>query len=301
MRILWCVAVAELLLGAGFSVAVSAASGEKPSPPVAMILSASGTATVQEKGDSEVRPLKALERIHSGAKLQTGPASQTLLVFFSGERFEVRESTTAEVGAGELKVLKGSVKPLPPLPTLAAIAPIAPSEKAGSQSAAVRVRGGGQPFKLYPDESERVIAGSARLTFAPLRPASRYKVELESERGDTLMSVETADTSLTVSQGILKPAEWYYWCVRTIETDKPSVRAEARFSTLGKKESEARAALEKEAAGANDPGLLLLLAEVDRALGLRREACDELRAIRDSGGDSPELAEAWNSCGCPVQ
>jgi hypothetical protein len=296
-----CVAVVGILLGAGFSAGVWASSGDKPSLPVAMILSASGEATVQEKGDNEARPLKALVRIHSGAKVQTGSASKALLVFFSGERFEVGENTAAEVGAGELKVLKGSVKPLPPLPTLAAIAPIAPSEKAGSQSAAVRVRGGGQPFRLYPDESERVIAGSARLTFTPARPASRYKVDLESERGDTLMSVETADTSLTVSPGILRPAEWYYWCVRTIETDKPSVRAEARFSTLGKTEADARAVLEKEATTANDPGLLLLLSEVDRALGLRREACEELKAVRDSLGESPELAEVWDSCGCPVR
>jgi hypothetical protein len=300
MRKLMGVVGAGVLLGAGLSAAVSASPGDKPSLPVAMVLKASGIATVRQQGDPEAKPLKVLERLRAGAKLETGPDSQASLVFFSGERFEVRESTTAEVGTGELRVLKGSVKPLPPLPTLAVVAPIAPSEKAGSQSAAVRVRGGSQAFKLYPDESERVIAGSAKLTFTPARPASKYKVELESERGDTLMSVEIADTSLTVSQGILKPAEWYYWSVRTIETDKPSVRAEARFSTLGKKESDARAALEKEAASANDPGLLFLLAEVDRNLGLRREACNELKAIRDARGDSPELAEAWNSCGCPV-
>jgi predicted Zn-dependent protease len=104
--------------------------------------------------------------------------------------------------------------------------------------------------------------------------------------------VEAVSTTVQISPGVLRPGANYYCRVRTVDPEKPSARGEAVFSTLSEDKARRRAALKAHVKDTKDPSLLALMAELDRSLGLRWEACEELRAALDHSPGNRPLEQA---------
>jgi hypothetical protein len=77
---------------------------------------------------------------------------------------------------------------------------------------------------------------------------------------------------------VLKPAASYYWTVQALDRFGVAPRGRSEFTTLSAADSQFREALRTSVQGEASGGALALLAEVDRRLGLYREALDGFRA-----------------------
>lgn len=124
---------------------------------------------------------------------------------------------------------------------------------------------------LYPAAPFTSLADETTLSFDRLEGASEVRVEIEDETGETVFESRTAASTLRLPAGILRPGQRYFWRVRTIGRSGPTAEGSAEFETLGREVAQSRAALHARVDSA-DAGLQTLAAEVDRRLGLLREA-----------------------------
>jgi hypothetical protein len=126
----------------------------------------------------------------------------------------------------------------------------------------------------------------------------KYRVALEDETGHTVFSVETPSTTVQIPRYVLRPSTSYYWRVRTLDRARPALRGAAVFSTLSKDNVRRRAAFKSHLEVTGDSSLLGLMAELDRSLGLRQEACEGLKAaLAHSVGNQP-IEEALSRFDC---
>ena len=196
-----------------------------------------------------------------------------MLVFFDGQRFRVEASSQAIVDPAGTRVEIGSVRRLEPVPAMVEIPPLArPSRHAAADRIRHEAVSGAQTFELYPRDSALLIE-DAYLRFTSTEGPGVYRVEVIDSAGREVYAVETTAEVVKIPEDKLTPGAVYFW--RISSRDRGS-HGGAFFRTLSAQAARTRRQLAEQSAGVDDPGLHLLLAEVDRGLGLRFEACDTL-------------------------
>jgi hypothetical protein len=269
------------------------ASGQDAKSAVAIVCAVTGTASVTAP-TKQRKTIRLFEWVSAGSVINVAGGSKLTLVFASGARYELGEIAQVTVGATSVTSSSGPVRELDRVAPFHALAPIAESSRAGSEYAAVRIRGTAITH-LYPDGGATTLADSTVLRFRPLQDASRYSVELRTANGASVFQVETQSPIVTVSRGVLKPGAMYSWEVRTLDRIPQAARGEAAFATLSAEAAEARSTLRQSLEGADDGPSLALLAEIDRSLGLLIEAREAFRAAITKAPDDDALRQALDS------
>jgi hypothetical protein len=181
------------------------------------------------------------------------------------------------VGRKGLAAAPGLVHRLAGVPVVVDLAPLlrdgAPLRRSpagrirGSRSSATAVSG------LEPQPGTEVLRGSLTLSFNIVPKVEVYHLAVEDERGRTVFVADVPTPPVQLPRRLLRPATFYLWHVEPKVPPRPEMRGEAVFFTADARLERARAALASAAGHRADPDLGLLLAEVDRALGLSgREA-----------------------------
>lgn len=294
-----------VLLGLPIGPAPSLGDGD-PARAVAIVCHIDGTATLQHGAAVPAEPLALFERLRPGTVVLTAAEAEVTLVFFDGRRYLVEAASRAVVEVDRLRLDEGSSRTLEPVPVVAEIAPIAWSENPGRRPGAGRIREAGwsvtHPVTLYPGDGTSVRADRATLYFALAGEGEVeiYRVEIRDSAGEAVFTVETEATRVDVPPGTLRPRASYYWRVGAFAAGRPTLRRDALFVTLGEEQASARQRLAAAAAASReDPALRLLLADFDRRLGLRREACLGLASASavDPGNRAIERLRLDLACG----
>ena len=268
--------------------------------PQAIACSIAGKATVEVADHPRARPLRMFERLHAGTVIQTFPQSRVRLVFRDGSRFEIAPDTRVEVKADELRVEHGSVAALTPVPAVAMLPRLARSEGSGDRPGASRIRNpgrlSGNLFELYPRDRASVLPQAATLRFAAVPGVETYRIEVTDTLGREIFVTDTTATEVVLPAGLLEPSGLYYW--RVSSPHRPTAHGNALFTTPSAADATARSHLAVQARASGDVDLLLLLAEVDRHLGLQREACQGLQTALDETPLNLPLRRAVEGLGC---
>jgi len=284
-----------LVVVAALAAGIAAATG-----PVAMVAELSGSAHLTSGDDS--RDLKLFARLSVGDAIVLDAEAEAVVAFVSGARFRIEGPAEVRVAEDDLKAVKGSVSALQPVGTVPAIAAIPSGEKPGRRSGAIRIRSaslwGSEVESLYPRDGASAVAGQTTLSFQPLVNAETYRVDVEDELGETVFALETRTTEVTVPKGVLLPGAEYYWRVRSAGRRSLGGRGEALFKTLPEDQAGAREGIRLQAEQDGEVASLLLLAEVDRSLGLYREACQSLTRAGELAPENAHIAAARESFPC---
>jgi hypothetical protein len=268
--------------------------------PVAIVcfLSGTGHMTVDRKRTE----LDLFQRLRSGAAIEVAKGSRMVLALFTGDRFEFAAMSSATLAPTGLVRRQGPIRELPPVPAIVEIAPIVKEERAGGRMAGTRIRAGntGTPSigHVEPSNGAAVVAASAVVGFDPVPGYERYRVTVEDDRGNAVFSIDTVDTVVRLPPTALAAGGSYYWSVHTLDGRKPVVGAEAVFRTLSDEDARRRAEFKSHVDRAGDAMSYGLLAEVDRSLGLRREACDALKRALDLDPGYARLSGAVERFAC---
>ena len=274
----------------------------KESDPVAIICYIEGKAAVKSPSDAKLNELQLFDRLQTGTEIETASKSNVIITFFTGTQYEINELTKVTIEQNEIKSSKGSFKKLKAISAMPKIAPIAKDENPGKRAAAIRIRSGyAEGMDLlnpYPRNGATVLANSAILSFKRVEGIIKYKVEVEDELGNSIFSVITASNEIAISPQIFKDGSPYYWRVRTLDPQKPSVHAEAMFETVNAENARLRTLLQQKVEKEPDISLFMLLAEVDHNLGLIKESCAELKAAIAQSPDNPILQQTLTHFEC---
>jgi hypothetical protein len=256
----------------------------------ALVVSSAGRPVFSSSPAADSRPLRAFDWLPAGALVVSDRESSAVIALANGRRFEIGPDTRVRVGPESLEVLKGPVREqarVAPLPRLAALSP---DVRPGSRAGALRIRGR-RIRDLYPAGDATTPADSAVLGFSTLPGIARYEVEVENEEGEVVFRAETPGSVVAVAPGALRPGARYRWQVKGASALGPA-RGEAEFSTLDEEEAAARGRLRTSLDGAADTASLALLAEVDRELGLLREARETFVRALESAPANESLRAA---------
>ncbi len=281
---------------AGADASADAANGTA----VALVCLVEGQAVVSATTSGD-RALALLDRLEPGQTVSTGPLSHLVVTFFDGQRFALPEYTSATVGKSGLVAVKGQVRRLRLVVAAPSLSPIARSEAPGQATAAARLRVGPdqeEPVLLDPPRWSVVLADHCLLRFSPQEGVQRYQVTIEDSSNSQVYQVESQDGEVPVPAGILQPGANYYWEVCPLLEVQASECMGAMFATLPVALANQRARLTGQLAGSNEPDLLILAAELDRCLGLSREACESLAAACRLAAHPVPITEAMERLGC---
>jgi hypothetical protein len=270
--------------------APAALEARTPARPAALVYWLAGEAALTGPPEGR-RPLRLFDRIAAGTVVEVGPSSRLALAFVSGLRYELGELSRVTLGAKNLTSRSGPVRLLPVVPPLPRLLPIAEEDSPGLRAGAVRIRSE-KIERLYPDHGVATLARATTLRFGLVEGAGKFRVEVQDHQGDVVFATETGTSVVNLPSGVLKPGTRYRWTVRTVERVGPVVTGNADFVTLPRRTAEAREALRRAVETAGDGASLVLLAEVDRNLGLLVEACDELRTAVRASPEDAELGAA---------
>ncbi len=272
----------------GLPGAAARAGAETPSR--ALVIRLTGEAMVERPGASRAEPLGLLDRLAAGSVVETAAASEMTLVFFNGRRFGVGPESRIVIEDASVRTEAGTVRRLTPVPALAEIPRLDRSAHPGRLPGAGRIRlpelAALPELGLYPCDGAAVVSGEATLHFTPIAGIGEYRIEVMDEEGRRVFSVEASGAEVPLDPGVLEPGAFYSWRVSTRGAEGWQPRSTALFATLAEEDARARRRLAEQAAAAADPALELLLAEVDRDLGLRREACDRLASAAGAAATS---------------
>jgi hypothetical protein len=165
----------------------------------------------------------------------------------------------------------GIVLLLEPLPSLSAIAFDAALE---------------EPVAIMSE-----LSGSARR----IRQPDGGRIRAGSQNGDSISSLFPSEGAATPVQAATLGFDSVQGYQRyRVDAGKPPMQGEAAFSTLSTDDARRRSALKAHVDATGDMSMLAVLAEVDRALGLRREACAELQAALSRSVANRASDEALN-------
>lgn len=280
-----------VLLLALLVAAAAPASDTPPAAGTALAALVQGDCAVRAAAGGPAVPLRLLDSVAPGGRVETGRDGRLVVVFLTGERFEMGPLSSARVGTKSLDETKGTVRPLVPVSAKVALAPLASPLDASRRAGAVRVRGDERPA-MYPADGATLATGDAVLRFGAVPGAERYAVAVEDEAGNTVFSVQTGATRVALPAAVLKEGATFFWRVRARGPGLSGTGREERFATLGpgdvRRWEEARANL-----APSDPSLRALLAATASSLGLRRESC---LAARPPAGAAPDVL--WSELGC---
>lgn len=258
---------------------------------VALAALVSGPCRTRRTATEQASPVGLLDRFPSGAVVETGDAARLVVVYLTGERFELGPSSSAAVGPAALEARSGAVRRLAPVPSRVALAPLSAGVDASRRAGAVRVRTA-EGLPMYPSAGAAVTTAEAVLRFVAVPGAERYSVAVEDEAGNTVFSAQTGATRVVLPKDVLREGAVYFWRVRARGPGLLGTGREERFATLpaddARRWEEARAAL-----SAGDESLRALLGATASSLGLRREAC---LAARPPGGAPDEALASRLGC-----
>jgi len=293
----------SFILGAGTGLAFFAAfaAGEAVSPAgkTAIVCFLEGKAWTAERIGSERREVRLFDWLGAGSSLETGPDSRLILAFSDGSRYELGKGASATLGKDGLASQKGSVTKLESVPVMPQIALIADGSKRGSRLGGIRLRTLRRTISgLYPNEGEAVLADAAVLEFDPLEGIKRYGIEVEDEQGNKVFSTETGMTRVPVSPGTLKPGAGYFWQIRTMDGGGPSTVSYAAFVTVAEDQARLRNVFKAQVERSGDAANILLLAHMEIAMGLRREACETLKEALKRFPGNAGIEKAISQIGC---
>jgi hypothetical protein len=278
------------LAPAGLASGVEGAEPANLTPPALAALVA-GECTLRPGAGAAAAPLRLLDQIPAGGLVETGLNARLVVVFLTGERFELGPGSSAVVAGSALGQTRGTVRALEPVSPRVALAPLAAPRDASPRAGAVRVRGD-ESLAMYPAGGAAVDPGEAVLRFAAVPAAEKYAVAVEDEAGNTVFSAQTGATRVALPREVLREGAVYFWRVRPRGPGLSGTAREERFATLSPDEAR-RWAVARADLSAADPGLQNLLAATASSLGLRREAC---LAARSAGGAAAEGAGAPFDC-----
>lgn len=231
------------------------------------------------------REIALYDWVPSGAMVETTAGASLVLAFASGKRWRIGADASVTLAASGISTRRGPVDALPAYPPIPRVEAPAPTARVGARSAAVRVRGQ-RVYALYPRSPATLMSEDAVLSFQPVSGAHGYRVEVEDESGRSVFQAESRTTAVTVSPGLLRPGGRYFWRVRSVGGVSPPARGEAEFAVPSADLLEARRALEARLLADGAPEAPGVLAEVDRGLGLWRQARARLQsALERAPGD----------------
>jgi len=236
------------------------------SRPVAIVTEVHGNVWAETAGPGK-QEARTFDWFSAGAVLSTDAGATMVVVFESGKRTRLGERSRIRVTADGPADARGITEPLTPVPPLPHVS-VVTLEGPATRINAVRVRGDAFA-RLHPDGSA-LIADQARLQFEPVREFSSYAITIEREDGTLAFDTTTSATSIDVRPGVLQPGTQYYWRVAAQDPLGRVVRGTGRFVTLTSEQVTRREELRRHLG--SSPADLALLAEVDRSLGLVREA-----------------------------
>ncbi|MDD8026661.1 MAG: hypothetical protein PHI34_09100 [Acidobacteriota bacterium] len=270
-----------------------------PDDRAAIVCFLEGQARVSDGGASLGRELQLFDWLKAGSVVETAAESRMVVAFAQGDRYELKGKAKATLTANGFASASGTLIKLDSVPVVAQVLALSADSKPGSRLTAIRLRGSNPELAgLYPAEGAAVLADEAALSFALVEGVEKYRVELEDAWGNKLLSVETASPGVALSPGILKPGAGYYWSVRTLDKIKLSKVADAEFVTLSEDQAKIRKAFQARARASKDAAQLLLLARLDSALNLRREACATLREAQALFPQNAEIKKAMDRMDC---
>lgn len=282
-----------------FLACLSFAASSDSEGNVAIVCYLEGKAWLSEQSGKERSEIGLFDWIKISTVVETGQKTKMVLAFSTGERYELGEKTKAFVGQNGFTSYTGSVEKLTSVPVMPQIASISEESRPGGRLGGIRLRSWDRLFSgLYPNMGDTVLADELVITFDPIEGVEKYRIEIEDEGGDKIFSVETATHEVIISPGVLKPGANYYWQVRTLGKDKPFTISEAVFATLGEKDAHTRNAFKAQAYQSKDGVNLLLLAQMELSLGLRKEACGTLKDALSQFPDNAEIKNAISQAGC---
>jgi hypothetical protein len=204
--------------------------------------------------------------------LETGTGSAVTVAFFDGQRQVLQAGARAAVRAKGLRAETGKVRRLAPVPVIVDLAPVLREGAVRIRTPAVPIRGGSSAEAgvsgLTPRDGAPVRRAAATLSFDPAPNVKVYHVVVEDEGGRIVFTGDLSVPPVRIPLGLLRPGILYRWSVESKVPPRPDLRGEAMFLTLDRELEEAREALAREASRTAEPDLALLLAEVDRGLGL---------------------------------
>ncbi len=269
---------------------VLALPAEDARDAAALVVTASGPLSLKQ--GKAARSIGPLEWLPSGSTLDCG--NQTALVALAGgRRFELSPGARVRVRADGLEVLAGAARELARVAPIPRVARLAAHEKAGTRSAAMRIRGR-RIRALYPREDAVTLAEATTLRFSLAPGITEYHVEIEDDEGATVFHVSTRGGEVLVARDVLQPGRLYRWSVRGGSAEGLA-RGEAEFSTLEVDAAKARQTLRESVGTSEEVGGLALLAEVDRQLGLLLEARDGFARALERAPGASELSAALAS------
>ena len=266
---------------------------------VAIVCFLEGKAWITEPGERERNEINLFDWIKIGAVIQTELEAKVVIAFSSGDRYELSGKTKTTVDHKGFTSSTGSVEKLTPVPIMPQIAAISREASPGSRLGGIRLRGPKRLIsKFYPSEGATLLAEEAVFTFEPIYGVKKYKVEIKDEWGNKILSVETGSPKIATYPSVLKPGANYSWKVWTLKKGKPSIFSEAVFSTVSEQNTRARNAFKAQAYQSKDGIKLMLLTQMDMALGLWKEACETLRDALALFPDNAEIKSAMFQIGC---
>ncbi|MBN2431207.1 MAG: tetratricopeptide repeat protein [Acidobacteria bacterium] len=279
-----------------------AAEETDPAVPVAIVCYVQGAVTVQPADPNAAAvPLNLFDWLSAGATVSTGDDGRVIIAMAGdGSRYELGPGARIVLNPEQPEML-GPVRELPPVHYSPRLPSLTDPRRWGQQAGAIRLRGAAEAGQLYPSNGATLLADQPVLLFPLLPGAEKYRVEIEDEWGNNIFSVETRETRLDLSTGILKPGSFYYWRVRTVSQTRTSTWEEAIFATLSDEDVCRHNELRQQATGSDDPVLWLLLAWLDMELGLRREACHWLKEALRLDPGNPSIHDAMRRGQCMDQ
>lgn len=278
------------LVPLGLAPGLAGAEAATGTPPALAAL-VEGECTLRPGAEAAATPLGLLDPIAAGSLVETGRNARLVVVFLTGERFELGPGSSAVVAGSALGQTRGTVRALERVSPRVALAPLAAPRDASPRAGAVRVRGD-ESLAMYPAAGATLDPADAVLRFAAVPGAEKYAVAVEDEAGNTVFSAQTGATSVDLPREVLREGAVYFWRVRPRGPGLSGTAREERFATLSPDEAR-RWAVARADLSAADPGLRNLLAATASSLGLRREAC---LAARAAGAAPAEGAVARFGC-----
>lgn len=232
-----------------------------------VVVALRGAATATPAGGVPTA-LTGIDWIADGAVLATRDGAELTIALRDGSRYRLGALARAKVSVRALSETSGPVETLGAISPIPDVAPL--SRPVQGQLGAVRIRSA-VLRGLYPATPYTSLADATTLSFEAPPEGAEARVEIEDETGETLFETRTKAGSLRLPAGILRPGARYFWRVRTIGRSGPAAHGTAEFETLPYEVALSRDRL----AGTVSPldaGAITLAAEVDRQLGLLREA-----------------------------
>jgi hypothetical protein len=265
----------------------------------AIVCFVEGAAVVVGAQETPPRELVLLDRVSEGDEVQTGDGSRLVLTFVDGHRFELSERAVVVVGRGTVTAKSGKVDDCGVVPVVPRLATLAAEHEAGLETATTRIRNETKDrIHIEPAAREVVLADNVVLRFSDVAGANGYRVQIEDHDWQTVFTADTVERQVQVPAGTLQPGQVYFWSVRSVGQGESASWGVARFGTLDQETASRRTALEGEARRAREADLYVLLAEIDRTLGMHRQACGDLRAAGSMDARSQVPRELLDDLGC---